>query len=338
MPFLKPQLPPYDPLVWRTKPFAERARMVCEAWAVEGYGTPWAILVVYALKVVFYVEVWVLFCSFSPSLGGLSTIGSWWLEPLAFQKAIIWSLLFEVLGLGCGSGPLTGRYFPPFGGFLYFLRPGTTKLPIFARLPFFGGTRRSVVDVLLYAGLIAACGAALVASEVGLHQLWPIVLFVSLASLADKTIFLAARAEHYFVTALVFLLASTETEWIAGAQGVQAALWFFAGVSKLNHHFPHVVCVMTSNSPVARFSFLRKRMYRSYPDDLRPSRLAEVMAHLGTALELGVPLVLLFAPEGPVLVVGMVMMLMLHGFITSNVPMGVPIEWNFMVVYGSFAL
>jgi hypothetical protein len=31
-------------------------------------------------------------------------------------------------------------------------------------------------------------------------------------------------------------------------------------------------------------------------------------------------------------------MLLLHGYITSNVPMGVPIEWNAMVVYGGFAL
>jgi hypothetical protein len=31
-------------------------------------------------------------------------------------------------------------------------------------------------------------------------------------------------------------------------------------------------------------------------------------------------------------------MLTLHTFITSNVPMGVPIEWNVMVVYGAFAL
>jgi len=31
-------------------------------------------------------------------------------------------------------------------------------------------------------------------------------------------------------------------------------------------------------------------------------------------------------------------MLALHGYITSNVPMGVPIEWNVMVVYGGFAL
>jgi hypothetical protein len=34
----------------------------------------------------------------------------------------------------------------------------------------------------------------------------------------------------------------------------------------------------------------------------------------------------------------MVLMLLLHGYITSNVPMGVPIEWNIMVVYGAFAL
>ena len=31
-------------------------------------------------------------------------------------------------------------------------------------------------------------------------------------------------------------------------------------------------------------------------------------------------------------------MLLLHGFITSNVPMGVPLEWNVMMVYGGFFL
>jgi len=99
-----------------------------------------------------------------------------------------------------------------------------------------------------------------------------------------------------------------------------------------------VVAVMTSNSPFTRFAWLRKRMYRKFPDDLRPSGLATVVAHLGTALELGVPLVLLFWSGETGLVVGLVMMLMLHAYISSNVPMGVPIEWNFMVVYGGFAL
>jgi hypothetical protein len=126
--------------------------------------------------------------------------------------------------------------------------------------------------------------------------------------------------------------------WIPGAQAVQLALWFWAGVSKLNHHFPAVVCVMTSNSPFTRFAWLRRRMYRSYPDDLRPSRLAAVLGHIGTGLELGVPIVLFAGAGGATTTVGLVMMLLLHGYITSNVPMGVPIEWNVMVVYGAFFL
>jgi hypothetical protein len=95
---------------------------------------------------------------------------------------------------------------------------------------------------------------------------------------------------------------------------------------------------MTSNSPFTRMAWLRKLMYRHYPDDLRPARSAEIMAHAGTVLELGIPIVLALSPGGWTLTVGMALMLMLHGFITSNVPMGVPIEWNAMVVYGAFAL
>jgi hypothetical protein len=48
--------------------------------------------------------------------------------------------------------------------------------------------------------------------------------------------------------------------------------------------------------------------------------------------------VLALATGEPWLSIGLAMALVLHGFITSNVPMGVPIEWNAMVVYGAFAL
>ena len=41
-----------------------------------------------------------------------------------FQKVVVWLLLWEVLGLGCGSMPLTFRFLPPIGGILYWLRPG----------------------------------------------------------------------------------------------------------------------------------------------------------------------------------------------------------------------
>ena len=95
---------------------------------------------------------------------------------------------------------------------------------------------------------------------------------------------------------------------------------------------------MTSNGPFTRFAWLRRRMYRDYPRDLRPSRLAVAMAHAGTTLEMGVPLAFLATPLGTPPVVAIALMLLLHAYITSNVPMGVPIEWNVAVVYGGFAL
>ena len=332
---LRPVPPPYDPLEWAALPFPEKGRLVCGAWAMQGYGTPLGVYVVYALKVLLYVGGWVFFCGFTPGLGGLGDIGSWWLQPEAFEKAIVWSMLFEILGLGCGSGPLTGRYLPPFGGALYFLRPGTTKLPLLEGAPVVGGARRTLVDVALYAGACATMVVALVAAHPGPGHFLAIATTVAAAGVLDKTLFLCARGEHYWTTVMVFVLA---TNFIPGAKGVQAALWFWAGVSKLNHHFPAVVGVMTSNSPLTRLPAIRRLMYRAYPDDLSPSRTATIMGHIGTALELSVPIVLLVGRGGTVTTVGLVMMLALHGFITSNVPMGVPIEWNVMVVYGAFFL
>jgi hypothetical protein len=331
---MRPTPVPYDPIDWVQRPFAERARMVCEAWAIQGYGTPPAIYAIHILKIGLYVAAWVMFCGFTPGMT-LGSIGAWAFAPIAFQKAILWSMVFEGLGLGCGFGPLTGHYFPPMGGVLHFVRPGTTKAAMFPRLPVLGGTRRTWLDVALYVALLACAFRALVAPEIDASVIWPIVVLVPVVGLADRTIFLALRAEHYWTTLVCFAVAG---DWIAGAKAVQLALWFWAGFSKLNHHFPTVVCVMTSNSPVLRFAWLRRRMYRNYPDDLRPSRLAVMMSHAGTALELTVPIILMLAPGGTSLALGIVLMLMLHGFITSNVPLGVPIEWNVMVVYGAFAL
>lgn len=333
--FFKPTAPPYDPLEWDRKPFTEKAQMVCRTWALQGYGTPLGIYVFYALKMAFYLWGFFFFCGFTHGMGSLATFGSWALTPIAFQKAILWNALFEVLGLGCGSGPLTGRFVPPVGGFLYFLRPGTTKLPVFEGAPIIGGMRRGVLDVGLYAALIALLVTALIASAPTRPVLLGIAVVLPLLGILDKTLFLAARGEHYWTTIVVL---ATATDFLPGAKAIHATLWFWAGVSKLNHHFPAVVGVMTSNSPFTRFEWIRKLMYRSYPDDLNPSGFATIMGHAGTLLELSVPMVLLAGDGGTVTVVGIVMMLMLHGFITSNVPMGVPLEWNVMMVYGGFFL
>src|SRR6185436_21172081 len=172
--------------------------MVCEAWALQGYGTPPAIYLAYAAKLALYAGGWLLWCRTTPGLGGLSSLPAWWLHPIAFQKAILWSMLFEGLGLGCGSGPLTGRYMPPIGGFLYFLRPGTTKLAPWPRLPLLGGTRRTVLDAALYLALLVLLVRALLAPAPGAAHLVPIAALVPVLGIADRTLFLALRAEHYW--------------------------------------------------------------------------------------------------------------------------------------------
>lgn len=333
--FWKPILPPYDPLEWAKKPFAEKSRMVCCSWAMQGYGTPLGVYAVYVVKLALYVAGWFFFCSFTPGMGAVGDVATWWLRPEAFQKAILWSMLFEILGLGCGSGPLTGRYIPPIGGALYFLRPGTTKLPLFEGLPLGGGIRRTWLDVLLYAANGALLIFALTSPRPPLGALVAIAALVVVLGVIDKTLFLCARGEHYWTTIAVFALAS---DFVPGAKVIHAALWFWAGISKLNHHFPSVVGVMTSNSPFMRFEWVRRLMYRRYPDDLAPSGFAVAAGHAGTLLELGVPIMLLAGDGGTLTLVGLAMMLLLHGFITSNVPMGVPLEWNVMMVYGGFFL
>jgi hypothetical protein len=333
--FFKPVPPPYDPLEWQTKSLADKSRMVCAAWAMQGYGTPLGVYAVYALKVIAYVWGWLYFCRFTPGLGRLSNFDVWWLAPVAFEKAILWSMLFEILGLGCGSGPLTGRYVPPLGGALYFLRPGTTKLPVFEGAPLIGGCRRTWLDVTLYAATLALLVRALTSPLPPREVLVGIALLVPVLGVLDKTLFLCARSEHYWTTIVVFAMTPG---FVPGAKIVQCALWFWAGVSKLNHHFPAVVGVMTSNSPILRARWMRRLMYRRYPEDLAPSRLAAILGHAGTGVEIGIPIVLLSSHGGTGLWVGIAMMLFLHAYITSNVPMGVPLEWNVMMVYGALFL
>ena len=334
MALFQPTLPPYDFADWRARPFPERLKMVCQSWALQGYGTPVAIYAVYILKIAFYIWAWSFFCSFTPGLGKVAEVGDWMFTPIAFQKAVLWSMAFEVLGLGCGSGPLTGRYVPPIGGVIHFLWPGTIKMPLIEGLPVLGGQRRTWLDVALYAAYLVFLFRALVAPELTLAHLLPTVILLPVLGLTDKTIFLASRAEHYLTALVCFCFAA---DWIAGSKVVWIGVWMWAATSKLNRHFPAVVCVMVSNSPFT-FGAIRKRMYRDFPNDLRPSKLAHVMAHAGTFTEFTFPILLLLGDGGTLTIVGLTVMFLFHCFITGNVPMGVPIEWNVMMVYGAFFL
>jgi len=353
MGFMKPTLPQVDMETWHERPRLDKVRMLAPFWVDHGFGTQRVVHVAYGLKCVGYVVVGVLLSWLTtPGLGGLGEIARWWSEPIFFQKAVVATLLFEILGLGCGSGPLTLRINPPIGGPLYWLRPGTVRLPPWpSRVPLTAGSTRTIVDVLLYAGVLASCvwillapgegpvSNAYLSTDVGVvdpARLVPLAVLLPLIGLRDQTIFLAARPEHYFLTTLLFFLPATQM--LAGAQLVMLLLWWGAATSKLNKHFPFVVSIMISNAPLHASGALKRRLYRHFPDDLRPSRLSTFLARAGTATEFVVPVVLVLATNRTLLALAVIVMVVFHLHILSTFPMGVPLEWNIFMIFSTLFL
>ena len=175
---LAPKPLPFDFENWKQKPFAERVKMLCIAWATQGYGAPFSTYVFYIVKIGFYVGMWMFFCTFSTDLGGVREVAEWWFQPEALLKFLVWSMLFEVVGLGCGSGPLTARYFPPLGGILHFARLETIKLALFPKIPIIGGDKRNILDVLLYVALLGSLIRVLIAPTYTIELLVPIVVLL----------------------------------------------------------------------------------------------------------------------------------------------------------------
>jgi len=105
---IKPALPDLDLDDWAARPESDRVRLMCESWATQGFGAPAVAYAFYLFKIAVYVALWVFFVSRTPTIVGFSDIGDWWHLPIAFQKAIVWTMLFEVLGLAsptsCGPG------------------------------------------------------------------------------------------------------------------------------------------------------------------------------------------------------------------------------------------
>jgi hypothetical protein len=344
MGFLSPTPPPFEIEEWRRLPHLDRIRPLAQDWALNGFGTPVAVYLLYVLKLVLYAGGGLLLISSTTEgLGGLGDIGSWWTEPIVFQKAVVWTMLWEVLGLGAGSLPLTLRFSPMIGGVLYWLRPGTTRLPPWPeRVPLTRGTRRTVFDVALYAGLVGA-GLFLLLSDgvdgagAGAGRLDPVAVGVllgllGLLGLRDKVPFLAARAEVYGNLLLVFLFPLSNM--VVAAQVVLVCIWLGAASSKLNRHFPFVVTVMISNTPWNRWRAAKRRLYVDHPEDLRPSRTGALIAHFGTVTEFTLPLVLLASSGGTLGTIAVAGMIVFHLHILSTFPLAVPLEWNIFMIFG----
>ncbi len=206
---------------------------------------------------------------------------------------------------------------------------------MFPNAPLIGGDARTFFDVFLYAIFCALIVYTLISPVINPFMIWPIVVMLPIIGILDKTLFLMARSDHYWIALVCCLfpndaLISLSLVWIA--------IWWGAATSKLNHHFPSVVAAMISNHPFLRFSFLKKRLYKQYPEDLRPSNFTKFLAHFGTFLEYVFPLLLLFGTGGTITEIGLVIMICFHLFISSSIPLGVPLEWNVIMVYVGFIL
>lgn len=344
MGLLDPAPPPFEVEEWRRLSHLERIKPLAQDWVLNGFGTPVAVYFLYVLKILVYAG------------GGALLIfatSGWpaWTDPIVFQKAAIWTMLWEVLGLGAGSLPLTLRFKPMIGGILYWLRPGTTRLPPWPdRVPGTRGTTRTWLDVALYAGLLAAAIFLLVSpggdatapwADGTVSRLDPAGVGVLLALLAalglrDKVPFLAARAEIYGNLSLIFLFPLTNL--VIAAQLVFFCIWWGAASSKLNRHFPFVVTVMISNTPWNRSKAAKRRLYVNHPENLLPSRVGAASAHLGTVMEFTLPLLLLLTQGGPIGTLALAGMVIFHVHIFSTFPLAVPLEWNVFMIFGLFFL
>jgi hypothetical protein len=350
MGFLKQDAPVVDYEQWSKGTRAEKIVPMARHWAEVGFGTPVVLHLFYVVKILLYILGGWLFVLATKGIDGFTNVASWYAEPIVFEKVVLYTMLFEVIGLGCGFGPLNNRFFPPMGSILYWLRPNTIRLPPWPkRVPLTTGSTRTPVDALLYAALLVMLLVALFSNGTGpipglettvgvlpMWQIWTILGLLAVLGLRDKVIFLAARGEVYASFTVAFLFAGVDM--IVAAKLVCLAIWLGAATSKLNKHFPFVISTMMSNNPVFRPRFIKRKFFEHFPDDLRPGRLSRWLAHFSTAIEGLVPLVLFFSHGGWPTAIAAFVMLCFHFGILSSIPMGVPLEWNVFMMFSVLAL
>ncbi|WP_279103871.1 DUF3556 domain-containing protein [Gordonia bronchialis] len=345
MGFLQQNTPEIDFPTWSQGTRAEKIKPMAGHWAEVGFGTPVALHLFYVGKILVFIVVgWAIVVA-TPGIDGVFDVTAWFDEPIVFQKIVLYTMLFEVVGLGCGFGPLNNRFFPPMGSILYWLRPRTIRQPPWPRIPLTGGDERRLVDVVLYGALLVAIVVALFTSGSGpipalnstvgvlpAWQIWTILGLLAAIGLRDKTIFLAARGEVYGALCVTFLF--TGVDMIIGVKLVFLVIWVGAATSKLNKHFPFVIATMMSNNPIWRSPKIKRKFFENFPDDLRPGIRSRWIAHFSTAVEGLVPIVLFFSTGGWVTAAAAVIMLIFHFGILSSIPMGVPLEWNVFMMFG----
>jgi hypothetical protein len=356
MGFIQPHLPSVDPEEFLQQPFLERIKTLVLTWSEHGFGIARMVHVLYIVKLVFFYALGgIVVATLTSGLPAFWHVSEWWNQPIVYQKAVLWTILAETIGVAGSWGPLAGKIKPMTGGFRFWARAGTIRLRPWKWVPLTGGDRRTWFDIVVYVALMISVTVPLVLPGVhsdslsavvpsntsGLVNPWllvaPMVLLVSIG-LRDKTIFLAARGEQY-LPALFFFTVLPFVDMIIALKLLIVVVWVGAGFSKFGLHFTSVIPPMVSNSPTIPFKWIKRAHYRSWPDDMRPSHLASFMAHVpGTLVEIVAPLALLFSPWPWLTYAAVAIMVCFHLFIISTFPLAVPVEWNLLFAYAAIFL
>jgi hypothetical protein len=350
MSFRQPSFPDVDPDTFLQKPLMERMRILAIDWAENGFGAPRMVHTIYIVKlIVFFALGGITVATATSGLPAFWHVAQWWNQPIVYQKVILWTVLLETIGVAGSWGPLAGKVKPMTGGILFWARPGTIRLRPWKWVPFTNGDRRTWFDVSVYLALLVSLAAALLSRGVHSDSLSkalpdntsglvsptllvaPMLLLV-LMGLRDKTIFLGARGEQY-LPALFFFTVLPFGNMIIALKMLIVVVWIGAGFSKFGKHFSNVIPPMVSNTIFAP-KWVRRAHYRDFGRDMRPSRIADFMAHVnGTTVEIAAPLLLFFSTNKWLTLGAVLLMVGFHLFIISTFPLAVPLEWNVVFAY-----
>jgi hypothetical protein len=343
------ELPPVDLDEFAKIPFFERMKLLQLHWVEQGFGTPKNTSMFYVWKLFWYGLFGLIFAgAFTKGLE-FNNIAGWWDEPILYQKLMIWTIMLEIMGLAATCGPLAFHFDPPIGGILYWWQNDTLRVPPYPNhVPFTKGSRRTPWDTGLYKAILASLLLLFFLSgdrtvdglpegSAGILPQWAVLLYcglILLMGLRDKVVFLSSRAEQYVPTLLCFALFGNFRDMIIAAKIFIVVVWMGAGFSKLQHGFSSTVAIMIQNTPWVVWDKFRKATVKDYPNDLRPSKVTHLVAHIGgTTCEIVMPLVLLFSPNRTFTWIAIVSIWMLHTFIISTFPLAVPLEWNVFFMF-----
>src|ERR1700724_1119046 len=173
MGFTTPNLPAVDFETFLEQPLMERIKTLALKWVDHGYGVPRLVHLIYIAKLVlFYAVGGIVIATATSHLPAFWHVSGWWNQPIVYEKAILWTVLLELLGLAGSWGPLAGHFKPMTGGALYWARPGTIRMPPWPdKVPLTSGDRRTVGDVALYLAIVGMLIASLVLPSISKRRL-----------------------------------------------------------------------------------------------------------------------------------------------------------------------